>query len=140
MEFCSNQSLFDMVKNRGELTEAEVCLYMIQLIDAMNVQAREMLNPKVGYRYEADIWAIGTSCSSEYNHFLVIPNQCRILNADFEFPSDIEVSHASKTLFLEYSILSKNPPTFLLPWTDAHSTTDFRLVDRPEFRRHYFQI
>ncbi|CAG8546985.1 533_t:CDS:2 [Diversispora eburnea] len=103
-------SLFDMVYNRGELTEAEVRLYMIQLIDAISYMhdsnilhrdlkpdnifmsddldlrvgdfglsteftstderartpcgtlpymAPEMLKPEVGYRYEADIWAIG---------------------------------------------------------------------------------
>ncbi|RHZ87888.1 hypothetical protein Glove_29g124 [Diversispora epigaea] len=36
MELCSNQSLFDMVVNRGELTEPEVRFYMLQLLDAVD--------------------------------------------------------------------------------------------------------
>ncbi|RHZ76638.1 hypothetical protein Glove_194g138 [Diversispora epigaea] len=35
MELCSNQSLFEMVSNRGELTEPEVRFYMLQLLDAV---------------------------------------------------------------------------------------------------------
>ncbi|RHZ89051.1 hypothetical protein Glove_19g94 [Diversispora epigaea] len=35
MELCSNQSLFEMVINRGELTEPEVRFYMLQLLDAV---------------------------------------------------------------------------------------------------------
>ncbi|RHZ89124.1 hypothetical protein Glove_19g171 [Diversispora epigaea] len=35
MELCSNQSLFEMVSNRGGLTEPEVRFYMLQLLDAV---------------------------------------------------------------------------------------------------------
>ncbi|RHZ77303.1 hypothetical protein Glove_182g23 [Diversispora epigaea] len=155
MELCSNQSLFDMVVNRGELTESEVRLYMIQLIDAVgymhdnNIMHRdlkleniflsesldlkigdfglsaeldstderestpcgtlpymapEMLTPEVGYRFEVDIWAIGVIMyimlfgsmpfGRDTNSMLID----QILNADFEFPSDVEVSHAAKNL------------------------------------------
>ncbi|RHZ77305.1 hypothetical protein Glove_182g21 [Diversispora epigaea] len=155
MELCSNNSLLEMVQNRGELTESEVRLYMIQLIDAVGYMhnnnilhrdlkpdniflsdnldlrvgdfglskelnstderqrnpcgtlpymAPEILNPKVGYGFEADIWAIGVimyillfGCQPFGGHTrsMVID---RIRNADFEFPSDIEVSHDAKNL------------------------------------------
>ncbi|RHZ82331.1 hypothetical protein Glove_109g8 [Diversispora epigaea] len=36
MELCSNQSLFGMVSNQGELTEPEVRFYMLQLLDAVD--------------------------------------------------------------------------------------------------------
>ncbi|RHZ77522.1 hypothetical protein Glove_177g17 [Diversispora epigaea] len=89
MELCSNQSLFDMVVNRGELTEPEVRFYMLQLLDAVdymhnknilhqdlkleNIFISEDMDLKVGdfglsielestgqrFNFEADIWSLG---------------------------------------------------------------------------------
>ncbi|RHZ83813.1 hypothetical protein Glove_87g122 [Diversispora epigaea] len=177
MELCSNQSLFDMVVNRGELTESEVRLYMIQIIDAVgymhenNIMHRdlkleniflskdldlkigdfglstelnsterkrnacgtlpymapEILTPKVGYRFEADIWAIGVimyamlfgSMPFGRNTDSMLVDQ--ILNADFEFPSDVEVSHTAKNLI----------SAILNPEYGARLTLS-------EIRRHFF--
>ncbi|CAG8621478.1 9145_t:CDS:2 [Diversispora eburnea] len=85
MELCPNQSLFEMVTTRRELTEIEVRFYMLQLLNAVeymhnkNIMHRdlkldniflsedldlkvgdfEVLNTDIGHSFEADIWAIG---------------------------------------------------------------------------------
>ncbi|RHZ50701.1 hypothetical protein Glove_493g22 [Diversispora epigaea] len=200
MELCSNKSLLEMVQNRGELTESEVRLYMLQLIDAVgymhdnNIMHRdlkpdniflsdnldlrvgdfglskelnsederqrthcgtlpymapEILNPKVGYRFEADVWEIGVimyillfGCQPFGGHTrsMVID---RILNADFEFPSDIEVSHDAKNLI---SILSmrltlseiqrhfffRGPTPVELPLSALRTAPNFEVISESE--------
>ncbi|CAG8480031.1 8611_t:CDS:2 [Diversispora eburnea] len=201
MELCSNQSLFEMVRDRGELTESEVRLYMLQLIDAVgymhdnNIMHRdlkpeniflsdnldikigdfglsteldpaggrqrtacgtlshmapEILTPEVGYRFEADVWAIGVIIPfSGHTQSMVID---RILNADFEFPSDIEVSHTAKNLISgilnpEYGsrltlseirrhFFFRGPTPIQLPISALRTAPNFDVISKSEVWAH----